>query len=146
MRYELGTMRVPAISDSLQRLTKIARIAGLTLAISVSAAFAAPCAFDAQGEGRVASVIDAHSFRLEDGREVRLAGIASAFSAKPLSGKPGTAPTALAALLAGREVRLSGEDDAPDRYGPRGRLCVAAAGREVGAARTAGAGRGDRVR
>jgi endonuclease YncB( thermonuclease family) len=122
MRYELGTMRVPAMSDSLQRLTKIARIAGLTLVATVRAPSAAPCAFDAQGEGRVASVIDARSFRLEDGREVRLAGIAPTFSAKPLSekplsGKPGTGPTALAALLAGREVRLSGDDDAPDRYG-----------------------------
>jgi hypothetical protein len=36
---------------------------------------AAGCAFEGQGEGRVAAVIDARTFRLEDGREVRLAGI-----------------------------------------------------------------------
>ena len=32
-------------------------------------------AFEPQGEGRVTAVIDARSFRLDDGREVRLAGI-----------------------------------------------------------------------
>ena len=45
------------------------------LAAAVSPAVAAGCAFEAQGEGRVAAVIDARTFRLEDGREVRLAGI-----------------------------------------------------------------------
>jgi len=105
-------MRAPAISNSLQRLTKIARIASALLAITETAS-AAPCAFEPQGEGRVTAVIDARSFSLEDGRDVRLAGIEATFAEKP-----GTAHTqALAALLAGRDVRLSGEDDAPDRYG-----------------------------
>ena len=36
---------------------------------------AADCAFEPQGEGRVTDVIDARSFRLDDGREVRLIGI-----------------------------------------------------------------------
>ena len=36
-------------------------------------AVAAGRSFEAQGEGRVAAVIDARTFRLEDGREVRLA-------------------------------------------------------------------------
>src|SRR6267143_957759 len=36
---------------------------------------AAGCTFEPQGEGRVAAIIDARSFRLEDGREVILAGI-----------------------------------------------------------------------
>src|ERR1700674_3864220 len=68
---------------------------------------AAGCAFEPQGEGRVAAVIDARSFRLEDGREVRLAGIA-----------PGAGGTsALSALIAGHEVTLRGQDDPPDRYG-----------------------------
>jgi endonuclease YncB( thermonuclease family) len=77
------------------------------------AASAAPCAFEEQGEGRVSAVIDARSFRLDDGREVRLAGIEPAFPDRPASAQT----QALAALLAGREVRLRGEDDAPDRYG-----------------------------
>ena len=33
------------------------------------------CAFEPQGEGRVAAVVDGRSFRLDDGREIRLAGI-----------------------------------------------------------------------
>jgi hypothetical protein len=36
---------------------------------------AAGCSFEPQGEGRVAAVIDARTIRLDDGREVRLAGI-----------------------------------------------------------------------
>ena len=38
-------------------------------------AHAADCALEPQGEGRVVAVIDARSLRLEDGREIRLAGI-----------------------------------------------------------------------
>src|SRR3954453_4242516 len=43
-------------------------------AMSASSAIAG-CDFEPQGEGRVGAVIDARSFRMEDGREVRLAGI-----------------------------------------------------------------------
>jgi hypothetical protein len=56
-------------------------------------------------------VIDARSFRLEDGREVRLAGI------EPVATEKSNSTSALAAIVAGREVTLSGQDDAPDRYG-----------------------------
>jgi len=58
-------------------------------------------------------VTDARSFRLEDGRDVRLAGIEPAFSGKPAASHT----QALTAIVAGRDVRLRGEDDAPDRYG-----------------------------
>jgi hypothetical protein len=61
----------------------------------------------------VSAVIDARSFHLEDGRDVRLAGIVPVFPEKPGAGRT----QALAAMLAGRDVRLDGEDDAPDRYG-----------------------------
>ncbi len=44
---------------------------------------------------------------------MRLAGIEAAFSDRPAP----LQTQALAALLAGREVRLSEEDDTPDRYG-----------------------------
>ena len=44
-------------------------------AAAVNPAIAAGCSFEPQGEGRVAAIIDARTFRLEDGREVRLAGI-----------------------------------------------------------------------
>jgi hypothetical protein len=74
---------------------------------------ATSCAFEPQGEGRVSAVIDARSFRLEDGRDVVLAGIVPAFPEKPNAAHT----QALAAMLAGRDLRLEGEDDTPDRYG-----------------------------
>jgi|SRR5665213_312569 len=82
---------------------------GLILAAAGSPASAAGCVFEAQGEGRVASVLDARSFRLQDGREVRLTGIEPSGNADDA--------TALSAILAGKDVTLRGEDDAPDRYG-----------------------------
>src|SRR6266702_7324968 len=74
-------------------------------------ALSAGCAFEPQGEGRVATVIDARTFRLDDGREVRLAGIEPVISDKT------KATAALSAIVRGREVALHGEDDTPDRYG-----------------------------
>jgi endonuclease YncB( thermonuclease family) len=71
------------------------------------AAIAAGCSFESQGEGRVGSVVDNRTFRLEDGREVRLAGIQTV----------ATGNAALTALIAGRDVTLRGETDAPDRWG-----------------------------
>ena len=59
-------------------------LCGLALAVAAAGpAIAAGCAFEAQGEGRVAAVIDARTFRLQDGREVRLAGIEPVCSEKP---------------------------------------------------------------
>lgn len=81
----------------------------LILVTSAGPAISAGCAFEVQGEGRVIAVIDARSFRLEDGREVRLAGVEPADRAK--------ATAALSTLLIGRDVTLRAEDDAPDRYG-----------------------------
>jgi endonuclease YncB( thermonuclease family) len=81
---------------------------GIMLAfVATHPALAAPCSFEPQGEGRVVAIIDARSFRMEDGREVRLAGIETL----------GAGTSALGALVAGREVTLRGETDAPDRYG-----------------------------
>jgi endonuclease YncB( thermonuclease family) len=74
-------------------------------------AFAAPCSFEPQGEGRVGAIIDARTFRMDDGREVRLAGIETVTAGKA-AGVP-----ALSALIADRNVMLRGETDAPDRYG-----------------------------
>ena len=72
----------------------------------------AACEFEFQGEGRVSSVLDMRTFRLDDGREVRLAGIEPPPPGATLSGTQ-----ALSALIAGREVTLRGPDDRPDRYG-----------------------------
>ncbi len=72
---------------------------------------AAGCAFEPQGEGRVAEILDARTFRLADGREVRLTGI------EPVTAEKAGRTAALSAIIAGRDVTLSGEDDTPDRYG-----------------------------
>jgi hypothetical protein len=85
----------------------------LLVAAAAGPADAAGCAFEPQGGGRVAAVIDARSFRLQDGREVRLAGIEPVAVQKDNANRA----SALAAIVMGRDVTLRGEDDAPDRYG-----------------------------
>jgi endonuclease YncB( thermonuclease family) len=92
-------------------LAAVALLCGLTLVGTVGATHAAGCVFPPQGEGRVAAIIDARTFRLQDDREVRLAGIEPAVTDKT------NRAAALTALVAGRDVTLSGEDDTPDRYG-----------------------------
>ena len=52
-----------------QRLQLIA-----ILLVAGQSAFASPCQFESQSEGRV-TAIDARSLRLDDGREIRLTGI-----------------------------------------------------------------------
>jgi endonuclease YncB( thermonuclease family) len=91
-----------------------ATAAALLLMASSGQIFAADCALGPQDEGRVAAVIDTRNLRLEDGREVRLAGIAHAGTGRA-SGR-----AALSAIAGGREVILHGEDDSPDRYGRQG--------------------------
>jgi len=81
--------------------------------IAASPARAAECNFEPQGEGRVATVIDARTFRLADGREVRLAGIEPVTTTATNVNRG----SALAAIVAGRDVTLRGQDDTPDRYG-----------------------------
>ncbi|WP_213251327.1 thermonuclease family protein [Bradyrhizobium sp. sBnM-33] len=83
----------------------------LALASVAAQAAAADWVLERQGEGRVAAVVDTRGFRLEDGREVRLAGIERA-GTDTASGR-----TALSAIITGRDVTLHGEDDTPDRYG-----------------------------
>ncbi|MBR1227014.1 thermonuclease family protein [Bradyrhizobium sp. AUGA SZCCT0176] len=85
-------------------------ICGLAV-MATTPANAAGCIFEPQGEGRVAAVIDARSFRLDDGREVRLAGIVPSVTDKA------NGAAALASIVTGRDVTLRGDDDAPDRYG-----------------------------
>ncbi len=88
-------------------------LCGALLIAGIDAAMAEGCLFEPQGEGRVAEIIDGRSFRLTDGREIRLAGI------EPAAGQTTTANqvAALTALIAGRDVTLLSPDDTPDRYG-----------------------------
>jgi endonuclease YncB( thermonuclease family) len=79
----------------------------LLAAAAAKPATAAPCSLTPQGEGRVSAIIDARTFRMDDGREVRLAGIETVTDGS----------AALGVLVSGRNVILRGETDAPDRYG-----------------------------
>jgi len=116
IRLETELRVNPAIKAAGRRGTLVT--AALPLGFMLAAAAAGPglaagCTFEPQGEGRVAAVIDARTFRLQDGREVILVGIEPAVADK----EKGNRTSALAALVADREVTLRGEDDAPDRYG-----------------------------
>jgi len=84
----------------------------LTLLIAGAGdALAAGCQLAPQGEGRVVAIVDAVSFRLDDGREVKLAGLAR------LDIRRDQDAAALARLALGREVTLHGDGDTPDRHG-----------------------------
>lgn len=93
-------------------VTRLLHLITAFLLVAGEPAFAAPCQFEAQGDGRVAGIVDARSVRLDDGREVRLSGI----EATPTTGQ------ALTSLLVGRDVTLRSTDDTPDRYGRQGAL------------------------
>jgi endonuclease YncB( thermonuclease family) len=117
---------LPDSADSLRAHRALPVLAVIVLAAApVSSLRAGPCAVADQGEGRVAEIIDNGSFRLDDGREIRLAGIETA-----ISDTPETARDALAALIEHRDVTLHGDDDAPDRYG-RQRAFVTLAGSDT---------------
>src|SRR5437868_8454668 len=94
----------------LGQFAKAALACGLLgMAFAVRPAIAEGCAFEPQGEGRVVSVIDARTFRLEDGREVRLAGV------EPVASEKDKETSALSAIVAGRVVMFRGGDDKHDR-------------------------------
>jgi endonuclease YncB( thermonuclease family) len=73
----------------------------------------APCGGEQVGEGRVASIIDARTFRMQDGREVRLAGVEDTLSGRPPMPQQ---RAALETLADGRDVVLRGSPK-QDRYG-----------------------------
>src|SRR5258708_12915870 len=66
----------------------------MLVAAATSPADAAGCAFEPQGEGRVAEILDARSFRLADAREVRLAATEPV---APETATPTSAPAPLPA-------------------------------------------------
>jgi endonuclease YncB( thermonuclease family) len=109
--FQLGVEHNANALGNVKQSTSLL-IAGALLAAIPGAACAAPCQFEPQGEGRVASIVDGRSIRLDDAREVRLIGIEPAATAK----------RALTALLGGRVVSLRGNDDTPDRYGRQSAL------------------------
>jgi endonuclease YncB( thermonuclease family) len=108
MQHAARRAQSPAARHRL-RCIFVPIVGALSLVAQANALHAAPCRFAPQGEGLVRDVLDARTFRLDDGREVRLAGIETPHD--------GDGAAALAALIAGREVTLHGDDDRPDRYG-----------------------------
>lgn len=87
----------------------VAAVLFLLAVPTASSAQAGACSFEPQGEGHVAEIIDGRSFRMTDGREIRLVGI------ELVSDDKSTA--ALSTLIKDKDVSLRGADDTPDRYG-----------------------------
>jgi len=82
-------------TTDFRRACIAAVVLGAIAPIATGPALAASaCSLTAQGEGRVSAIIDARTFRMDDGREVRLAGIETLT----------TAAAALGAFVAGRNV------------------------------------------
>jgi len=80
------------------------------------------CRFEVAGTGNVRAIIDGRSFTLEDGREIRLAGIEVPLP--PASGESGpraeaalAARAALESMLATQSVELRQNGAGGDRYG-----------------------------
>jgi endonuclease YncB( thermonuclease family) len=81
------------------------------------------CRFEVLGTGKVAKVVDGRNFVMEDGREVRIAGIEA--PPAPAAGEPRTpltnagiaAKAALAAILLDQAIELRGREHVTDRYG-----------------------------
>jgi hypothetical protein len=73
---------------------------------------ATDCAFEPQGDGHLTNVIDGRSFGVADGREIKFAGI------EPVAADTTKADRTadLSAIIAGKDITLRGEDDAPDHY------------------------------
>ena len=85
-------------------------------------AAASACHFEAAGAGKVSAIIDGRSFVLDDGREVRLAGIEVPFPPAPGETGPraaagSAARAALDSILAGQSIELRQRAPAFDRYG-----------------------------
>jgi endonuclease YncB( thermonuclease family) len=98
-------------------------IAGGVLAATLLGARAADidsvtaCRFETIGSGRVAKIIDARSFRLDDGREVRLAAIEVPRPSEAPDAPGLAAKAALAAMLTDESVELRQDGPTTDRYG-----------------------------
>jgi endonuclease YncB( thermonuclease family) len=85
----------------------------LLLATAIFAGALANCRREPLGTGRVQAVVDGRTLLLSDGREVRLAAIELA----PADPHGNAARVALATLLAGRTIALTGPGLPSDRYG-----------------------------
>jgi endonuclease YncB( thermonuclease family) len=103
------------------RVAAVALAAGLILAGPPASGqeAASSCRYDLVGDGLVGSVTDGRTLVLEDGREVRLAGIEVPSVADSASDHPSAraAQAALAEIVAGKAVALQAAGRVGDRYG-----------------------------
>ena len=111
MRVQIGAKT--SKGRTFRRVCAAALPALAVLALAATPLRASPCAFEPQGEGHVTEITSGNSFRLSDGREIRLAGIEPYSSDITRAGRA----AALSAVIADKDVTLRGTDDAPDRYG-----------------------------
>lgn len=91
-------------------------------ALAQGTASISACRFEAIGGGRVAKVLDARDFVLDDAREVRLAAIEAPAAPElgeisPRAQAGIAARAALASLISGQTVELRQRGAATDRYG-----------------------------
>lgn len=98
------------------------RLCGALAALVLLLPGAAPADAGPSGMGRVAAVPDGATLLLEDGREIRLAGIETPQPPHPALGRPAQplaeeARAALAEMALGRAVALSSAGAPPDRHG-----------------------------
>jgi endonuclease YncB( thermonuclease family) len=117
-----GVLSAAAIAAALSFIGNCPAIAQ---GAAKTAAAAMPCGGEEIGRGAVSRIVDGRSFVLDDGREVRLAGIETPPPSAPdignkdaaVSGGGAAARDALAALLTGAQVILRRAEFASDRYG-----------------------------
>lgn len=94
-------------------------VAALFAQAAAAQSAGSPCRFEARGTTATAvAVTDGRSFRLADGREVRLAGIDIPLVATDGTGHAAPASkAALERLVLGQEIALTAASDTTDRYG-----------------------------
>ena len=103
-------MLPPTARPSDTRAVLLGALLGSVWCCMAVPSFASGCEFGFLDGGVVSAAIDPRTIRLDDGRDVCLAGIEVA------ANRSGDRQPVLAALI-GRHVILRGESDGPDRYG-----------------------------
>jgi endonuclease YncB( thermonuclease family) len=120
----MSALAVTASAAAAPALIAAAALVGIPLP---ARAADSGCRLDTLGTGAVGAVVDAASFRLADGREVRLAALEVPLPRRDAGGKAAggvsaaqAAQAALSRLLAGGQVTLKrprGASEETDRYG-----------------------------
>lgn len=122
----MGRWGAPLVAAVAAALAFVGNCPAIAQGAAKAAAASVPCGGEEIGRGSVGRVVDGYTFVLDDGREVRLAGIETPpMSAQEAGAKDSALPTiggaaardALATLLTGAPVILRRAEFASDRYG-----------------------------